>query len=334
MQKSPSNQHCSPVFQVLPIREIDAADDTYATAPDWIVNQALRRSIEVVGVTTPILVQKPAGQPFRVVCGFQRLRLASAAETTTIACLVTEQQDARHLFDLALFDNLGARQLSDLEKARAVTKLRYELDVPEEEIISSYLPALSIRPDRFHFQRCLATARLPSVIQKKLSSVPMEMGLQLARWGREEQEFFLGTIGHYRPSHSNMKRFFTLLDELRAQPHPRGRARSIAEIWSQSGCQALHEKSREGNTSVFHAILEALHCSRYPKFSEMISRYENNLRALNIPQKVRVSAPPFFEGEHLSFQFSVKSPRQLAKVSEQLGAAASTTEMSKLFDLL
>lgn len=334
MQKSPRNQHFRPVFQVLPIHEIDAADSTYATAPDWIVNQALRHSIEVVGVTTPILVQKLAGQPFRVVCGFQRLRLASAADATTIPCLITEQPDARHLFDLALFDNLGARELSDLEKARAVTKLRYELDVPEEEIISSYLPALSIRPDRFHFQRCLATAQLPSVIQRNLSSVPMEMGLQLARWRPEEQEFFLGTIGHYRPSHSNMKRFFTLLDELRAQPQPQGKPRNIAEIWSQSGCQALHQKSREGNASVFHKILKALHCSRYPKFSEMVSRYENNLRALNISQKVRVSAPPFFEGEHLTFQFSVKSPRQLAKVLEQLGAAASATEMDELFDLL
>ncbi len=334
MQASFRNQHCKPVFQVLPVREIDEANLTYATAPDWLVNQALRHSIEVAGVTTPILVQKPTGQPFRVVCGFQRLRLASVAEATMIPCLITEQQGARQLFDLALFDNLGTRQLSDLEKARAVTKLRYELDLNEEEIISSYLPALSLRPDRFHFQRCLATARLPSVIQKSLSSVPIEIGLRLARWRREEQEFFLGTIKHYRASRSNMKRFFELLDELRAQLRARGKATSIAEIWSQSGCESLHQESHEGNTSVFREILKALHCIRYPEFSEMISRYENNLKALNLPRKVRVSAPPFFEGEHLTFQFSVKSPRQLASVSEQLGAAASATEMAKLFDLL
>ncbi len=334
MRDSARNQYCKPAFQMLPIREINAADETFASAPDWVVNEDLRRSIESAGVTTPILVQEPVSGPLRVVCGFQRLRLASATGARTIPSLVTQEPDPRRLFDLALFENLGTRQLSDLEKARAVTKLRAELDVPEEQIISRYLPALSLRPDRFHYLRCLATARLPLAIQRSLSGLSVEVGLRLARWSREEQEFFLETIGHYRASRSNVKRFFELLDELRAQPRPRGEATSLAVIWSQSGCEALHRSSSKGNAGVFRKILEGLHRSRYPEFSGMTSRYEENLRALDFPETVRVSPPPFFEGENLTFELSVNSPRQLARVAGRLGEAAARKEMANLFDLL
>lgn len=334
MKNSFRDTHCQTILKVLPICQIDITDKTYATAPDWLVNQNLCKSIDLVGITNPILVQESVEQPFRVVCGFQRLRLAIELGATTIPSLITKEKDSRQLFDLALFDNLGTRKLSDIEKARAIAKLRYELKVDEEEIITNYLPALSLRPDRFHYQRFLSTDRLPSVIKKNLSSLSVEISLRLTRWKNNEQKFFLDIIEYYRPSRSNLKKLFGLLDELRVQPGSQTKVRSIFEIWNQSDCDDINQKSSENKVTSFKKILKALYQSRYPEFSEMTSRYEKNLRSLNLPPKVRVGLPPYFEGQNLTFKFSISSPAQLAKISKRLSLVANETELAEIFKLL
>ena len=209
--------------QVVPITQIDAEDGTFATTPDWIVNKALGLSIERVGLTTPLLLQKHTGSRLRIVCGFQRHRLATGFGLKTVPALVTEEVDLRKLFDLALFENLGTREFSELEKALVVKKLAVELTVSEKEITSSYLPALGVRSDRFHYKQCRAIARLPVEIQQSLSLLRVEIALKLARWTVPEQRLFLDLAHHYRPSRSYQKRLFDLLDDLRAPGHPTGR---------------------------------------------------------------------------------------------------------------
>ena len=321
-------------IQVVPITQIDTEDGTFATTPDWIVNEALGLSIERVGLTTPLLLHKHSGSRLRIVCGFQRQRLATRVGLKTVPALVTEEGDLRKLFDLALFENLGTREFSELEKALAVAKLAVELGVSEEEIVSSYLPALGVRPDRFHYKQCRAVARLPLEIQKSLSILRVEIALKLARWTTSEQQLFLDLARHYRPSRSYQKRLFDLLDDLRARGIQQGEAAPLFSCWNATGCNTLHEQGRAGDAVAFRKILERLHESRYPEFEKMVSRYETSLKALSLPRRVRVSPPPFFEGNSLAFEFSVQSSDQLARVAEHLEKAAHRPEMADLFDLL
>ena len=323
-----------PAIQVVPITQIETEDGTFATTPGWIVNEALRRSIERIGLTTPLLLQRHTGSRLRIVCGFQRQRLAASVGLKTVPALITEEGDCRKLFDLALFENLGTREFSELEKALAVTKLAVELGISEKEIISSYLPALGVRPDRFHYKRCTAVARLPLEIQRSLSILRVEIALRLARWTTGEQQLFLDLARHYRPSRSYQKKLFELLDDLRARGIQQGEVAPLFSVWNATGCNSLHEKGRAGDAVTFRKILERLHQSRYPEFEKMVSRYEASLKALSFPRSVRVSPPPFFEGNSLAFEFSVQSSDQLARVAEHLGRAAHRPEMADLFDLL
>lgn len=320
---------------MVPITQIDTEDGTFATTPRWIVNEALRRSIERVGLTTPLLLQRhSSGSRLRIVCGFQRQYLAGSLELKTVPALVTEEGDHRKLFDLALFENLGTREFSELEKALAVKKLVVELGISEEEIISSYLPALGVRPDRFHYKRCRAVSRLPLEIQRSLSILRVKIALKLARWTTEEQQFFLDLARHYRPSRSYQKRLFELLDDLRARGIQQEEVAPLFSVWNATGCNSLHEEGRAGDAVTFRKILERLHQSRYPEFEKMVSRYEASLKALSFPRSVRVSPPPFFEGNSLAFEFSVQSSDQLAGVAERLEEAARRPEIEDLFDLL
>ena len=205
-------------------------------------NEALRRSIERIGLTTPLLLQRHTGSRLRIVCGFQRQRLAASVGLKTVPAQVTEEGDRHKLFDLALFENLGTREFSQLEKALAVTKLAVELGISEKEIISSYLPALGVRPDRFHYKRCIAVARLPLEIQKSLSILRVEIALRLARWTTGEQQLFLDLARHYRPSRSYQKKLFELLDDLRARGIQQGEVEPLFSVWNATGCNSLHEK--------------------------------------------------------------------------------------------
>ena len=319
---------------MVPITQIDTEDRAFATAPDWIVNEALGLSIERVGITTPLLLHKHKGSRLRIVCGFQRQRLATSFGLRTVPALVTEEEDLRKLFDLALFENLGTREFSELEKALAVTTLAVELAISEKEIISSYLPALRVRPDRFHFKQCTAVARLPLEIQKSLSLLRVEIALKLGRWETLEQQLFLDLIRRYRPSRGYQRRLFDLLDDLRARGIQQGDVAPLFNCWNATGCSSLHEQGGAGDAATFRRILERLHENRYPEFEKMVSRYEESLKALSFPPRVRVSPPPFFEGDSLAFEFSVQSCDQLSSVAEHLGKAASREEMAALFDLL
>ena len=321
-------------IQVVPITQIDTEDRTFATTPDWIVNEALGRSIERVGLTTPLLLHKHSGSQLRIVCGFQRQRLATGLGLKTVPAVVTEEGNLRKLFDLALYENLGTRDFSELEKAVVVTKLAVELAISEKEIISSYLPALGVRPDRFHFKQCTAVARLPLEIQESLSLLRVEIALKLARWTASEQQLFLDLARKYRPSRSYQKKLFDLLDDLRARGVQQGDVAPLFSCWNATGCGSLHEQGRAGDAATFRMILERLHESRYPEFAKMVSSYEASLKALSFPPRVRVSPPPFFEGNSLAFEFSVQSSDQLARVAEHLGKAAHRPEMAELFDLL
>ncbi len=319
---------------LVPITQIDTRDTTFATTPDWIVNEPLRRSIERVGLTTPLLLQRRAGNRLRIVSGFQRHRLAASLGLKTVPAVVTEQANDRKLFDLALFENLGARDLSELEKARAVTKLAVDLGVSEDEIVASYLAELGVRPDPFHYKRCRAVARLPLEIQRNLSIVRVEIALKLARWTTGEQQLFLDLVRRYRPSHSNQKRLFGLLDDLRALGIQKKDPAPLLSVWNTTGCDSLHGQDRTGDAMTFRKILERLHQTRYPEFEKMVSRYEANLKALSLPRRVRVTPPPFFEGNSLAFEFSVQSSAQLSRLARRLQEAARRPEMEHLFDLL
>lgn len=321
------------VYDTIPIDAIDDADQKFSTCPEWLENPDLQESIEEIGVTSPLLLQQREGLPYRIVCGFQRYRAAQRAGIDRLKCLVTQEEDELQLFERGIVENLGTRALSELEKAQILSKLKNEFRVPDRDL-TRYQSRLSIRPDRFHLRRCLAIANLPRLLQEHLPSLQLETALELTRWSPEEQQYFVDLVKFYGPSRSHQRKLFGLLSELRQLRVQEGEGSPLREILRDAGWPDEADSAPRGAAPEFRALLQELHCRRYPALTAMHNIYNENLRRLQLPEAIRVSPPDYFEGPRLKVEFSVASSSELATISHKLAGAVNTPELEKIFELL
>ncbi len=97
--------------------------------------QELAQSIKSQGVLQPILVRKSKIQPgtFEIVAGERRWRASRIAGLAAIPALIREISDHDALV-VALVENLQREDLNPIEEAEALSRLKSQLDVQQDEL--------------------------------------------------------------------------------------------------------------------------------------------------------------------------------------------------------
>jgi ParB family chromosome partitioning protein len=94
--------------------------------------EELKKSIEEVGVLTPVIVQK-IGERYQMIAGERRLHASKLAKKTTIPCIIRDA-NSEDLLKIALIENIQREDLNDIELARAFEKLRDDFFLTQSEI--------------------------------------------------------------------------------------------------------------------------------------------------------------------------------------------------------
>lgn len=94
--------------------------------------EELKKSIEEVGVLTPVIVQK-IGERYQMIAGERRLHASRLAKKTTIPCIIRDA-NSEDLLKIALIENIQREDLNDIELARAFEKLRDDFFLTQSEI--------------------------------------------------------------------------------------------------------------------------------------------------------------------------------------------------------
>ena len=68
-----------------------------------------------------------------------------------------------------LWENLGFRSYTEVEKAVVLTKLKTQSNLDESQLIRDFLPRLGLRADRYHLEKSLKIARLPESLQRAIT---------------------------------------------------------------------------------------------------------------------------------------------------------------------
>jgi len=126
---------------------------------------ALAASVAVQGVREPLLVRKLAGEPgaYEVIAGERRRIAAERAGRAELPAIIVEANDAEALM-LSLIENLGRRDFSPLDEARAYLRLLTEYRA------SPSLLARRLARERTHIATALRLLGLPERVRHYLDS--------------------------------------------------------------------------------------------------------------------------------------------------------------------
>ena len=322
-----------PALENVGLDRIDGSDETLAITPRWFPMERLADSIRRVGVVTPLHLQPVPAGGLRIAMGFSRYRAARESGIRAVPALVRTRASDRQLFDCALAEK-AAGPLHDLERARALVKLRELFGVEEESLIDRYLPLLNAPSSRFRLRFLLRLGRLDEVLQRAVHQLlDPETAFRLAAWTVAERELFLGLLKRYEPGRNRQRELFELLDELRSAQRRSGPG-GLDRVWQASGAGEADEDAGTVRPLRFRRILDCLHRLRRPILSRHQDRYRRLKGDLKVPPQIRLQVPPYFEGDQLSVSFSCRNQAEFCHLVARLEQMGNRPELGRIFELL
>ena len=322
-----------PALEIVDLARIDGSDETLAITPRWFPMDRLAASIRCMGVVTPLHLQPAPAGKLRIAMGFRRYRAAREYGFRKVPALVWTRASDLQLFDCALAEKVTG-PLHDLERARALVKLRAQFGVEEESLIDRYLPLLNAPPSRHRLRVLLRLGRLDEVLQRAVHrSLDPETAFRLAAWRVAERELFLGLLKRYEPGRNRQRELFGLLDDLRSSERRRGSG-GLDRVWQASGAGEADEDAGTVRPLRFRRILDCLHRLRRPHLSRHQDRYRRLKGGLKIPPQIRLQVPPYFEGDQLSVSFSCRNQAEFRHLVGRLEEMGGRAELGRIFELL
>ena len=322
-----------PPLEIVDLARIDGSDETLAVTPGWFPLGRLTASIRAVGVVAPLQLQPTPAGNLRIAMGFRRYRAAMESGLGSAPALIRTQASDLQLFDCALAEK-AAGPLHDLERARALVKLREQFGVEEKSLIDRYLPLLDVSPSRHRLRFLLRLGRLDEGLQRAVHrSLDPRTALRLAAWKAAERRLFLGLVERYEPGRNRQRELFDLLDDLRSAERLRGPG-TLDRVWEASGARAADEDAGTVRPLRLRRILDCLHRRRRPRLSRHQDRYRRLKGELRIPPQIRLQVPPYFEGDQLSVSFSCRNQAEFRHLAGRLREMAGRPELGGIFELL
>lgn len=335
------NKNFLKTTEIISLSQIDKEDCYFSTSPPWLSLNPLIKSIEEVGLLSPLHIQKRVDRGFRLVIGFRRFRAACQCGITEAPCVVRNEESDFELFVQAIQDNAATRPLHVLERAHALWKLRHTFGVEMDTLLNKFAPLLDIPPNRIQVQHFLDLEKLPELIKREVPELlePL-LGLALNKWKTQEQKFFISLFSELQMGQNKKKKLFTVLDELRATKRiaddysDHRQTESIHSIWQESGAGKVYEDQRLGSSERFTGIMDRLQRLRFPLLSNHEKQFSELKSALKLPSHIQFHPPPYFEGQRMKVTFSFGRAQELLDTSMKLQEAAQRDELIKILELL
>ncbi|MFW5730930.1 MAG: ParB/RepB/Spo0J family partition protein [Desulfonatronovibrionaceae bacterium] len=140
----------------------------------------LTESIKNQGVLQPILVRKTDEGNYQIIAGERRWRASQTAGLSTIPALVREYSD-QEVLAIALIENLQREDLNPMEQARALYRLKNELNINQDQL------AERIGKSRSHLANILRLTSLPEELQVRLEKKQISSGHARALLGLKDK---------------------------------------------------------------------------------------------------------------------------------------------------
>jgi ParB/RepB/Spo0J family partition protein len=322
-----------PMFRQAALDEIDLDDDTCVVTyrPDM---EKLQRSVEQAGVLTPLQLRQVSHTAgLQLVCGSKRLQASQQAGYTHVPALVytAEELSEEAALRLALYDNLGCRELNAVEKGRVLWRLRHRYQRPLAELAETLCPLLDIPPREESVDAYCTLVTLDDALQVAVveGALPLQTVLWIGRQSAGNQRALLALLTGLKLGHNRAREFASLTDEI---CHRDGC--EVEVLWRELEGDQLLADDRLSGPQKIERVRRLLRTRRYPRLSAHEQQFQDALRRLRLPPQISWQPPPYFDGHHYQISFRFATDEELRHVAQRLLDAASSPEMGKLLALL
>jgi len=318
------------ILRQIPLDKISFENQAFRISEE-LDSEPVLNSMREVGQLNPVILLDFQPQ-MAIVCGFRRIHALKRLDRPEVLARVfsTEDHDTSSAFLLALWDNLAHRQLSPLEKARTLSKLKDMCGMPNEKLVRIYLPALGLAPNENVLQshlllnalhpdlrRCLAEGKLTQYSAEFLAGMPAPVQISIA-----------ALMNGIRWSASLQKKALQLLDALRATDDSALdaplKSPQVLAILDDAGLSPFQKGDK---------VYEILYRRQHPRLSQAEDRFLAHKKKLALPGSIQIDAHPFFEEPGLRVEFHASGIDRFRQLAAALHDAAQSTDMERLFDL-
>ena len=316
------------ILKDVAINEIDTDCEDFRISEDLDLDR-LADSLCAVGQLSPVILLE-RGSRLVVVCGFRRLVALRRLDARTVIARILTVDDCRitHPLELALRDNLAHRNLSSLEQARALTKLRDICGLASERLIQEYMPLLGLTPRRSALEAYFALHSAHPELRQLFAADALTLASmeRLAKLTEDEQERFAALMAVVRLSASMQKKTLNLLGDLAGMNQVSFTAvLDIPEI-REFLCDVKLSPFQKGEK--LYGVLYRL---RNPRVARAEADFATQRKRLGLPGAIRITPPPYFETAGLRMEFEAASPEKFRELAAALQKAVDSPELDKLY---
>jgi hypothetical protein len=267
--------------------------------------QPLQASIRAVGLLQLPVLQEGGVEGMRIVSGRRRLQVwKQLGRSECPVRLVSADQPDSGLFLYRFYETLGRGDLNGIEQAVLLEKLvRY---IPEDQVLSDYMPLLGLPPKKEILGRFLRIAAAgpwfwPAVVEGRLFPETLEWIDQGFPTLRELLAAFLVQL---RWGFQKQREFLAGLKELalrqRVNPEKIITSPPITD-WLKREDLSPQQKGE--------AIRKFMHEALFPVSTGTERTFKEKRARMKLDPRTRLTPPPFFEGGtyRLEVRFSEES---------------------------
>jgi ParB-like chromosome segregation protein Spo0J len=291
----------------------------------------LKESLATVGLLSLPRVQSVKRGWWQAITGWKRLKAAAQLGWRKIPAVVLDPDTSEaHLLLLYLHDNAFSRAFNPLEQALLASRLLAHWD--REALVRKCLPLLGLPPAAAHLDRLLAVARLETPWQELVAqeTLALTAAARLAAWDPADRAAALPFLASLPLSQSKQEEFVAGVEILarREGISPAGILHR-KELQQNLGNTTLSPKERT------EAIRRQLKEWVAPRFSAAQKVFAAGLDRLGLKHhpRVRLSAPPAFEGPDFHLEIKFQDANELEKYLEELSRMVKEEQFLKLMSL-
>ena len=293
-------------YRELEIESIDLADTTFVITFGLSLSM-LRDSIENIGVLNPPVIKEKLGDGYCAVCGYKRLLVCRDLGISRLRCAIIDHgAEDRDAFLLSFYDNLSHRQLNPMEKSMAIAGLqRYYAD---EFIVRNFLPLLGLPPRNSVLMRIKSLLDLDQDIKDALADNRLDEGaaIKLLNFSSQERIMLFQFLTLLKFSRNKRNEIIDTIYDITQRDEC-----SMSDILNSKGLKDILGNKELNIPQKGKRVRHLLRKLRYPKIVKAEEDFLRIQGELDLGDDIRLTPPPFFEGERYGIEFEFGTINEL-----------------------
>lgn len=285
-------------LETIPLSRIYDQDIRFRTTV--IPSGELTQSVERMGVIQPLrLVLRE--ERYVLLSGWKRFWAAQAADISLIPALIIEQKDDLKAFISALEENLSFRQLSIMEKAGALKRLK-EWGVGKMELLRNWLPRLGIPGTSVWLDVYLNFASWENELQQNAEKASLSSASMMLL-----DEMPATVTGTLLPllsvlSRNKQRELLEYLHELTLRDNQKA-----SDVLESEEIQDILKSENLSLLQRAEGVRKVLYTSRFPLMASWKEEFENLSHKISFPSSIRIDHYANFEEGEMTLTVRFRS---------------------------